>query len=371
MKRLLIIASWYDPTSNVGVFFRVQAEILAKHFDVTMCFPSSDVKEYDNSNFKLFSFKELNTKYGSSMWNAFLAKFTLKKTAKKIIKDKEFDFCIAQNVIIGGFIAYELKRSFNIPYITIHHTPYIPGPNYFNDNWRVGRVLKNSVDNFVVSNDLLRQFRNAGRNEKMKILHNPVTVKMESNSLKSIKSEQILVAISGQFNVKFNHELFFSSLNFISDEILFKIKILWLGYNSWGGGLSVEDVILGIKRYYSKTDLNIQLHSSLKTEEMINLLANSDLYVHTSFTETFGITSLEAMKLGVPVISTQNGGINEYAIQNVNSVIVNSFDAAIFGKALQNTLENLSQFDYKKVQKSVEHVATEDVFISTLSKAIG
>lgn len=371
MKRVLIIASWYDPASNVGVFFRTQAEILAKHFDVTMCYPSTTIRDNYSTNFKLFSFKEINTKYGSSKWSALLAKYHLKKTARNIIKNKEFDVCIAQNVITAGFIAYELKKTFNIPYITIHHNPYIAGSNYFNNNWRIGRILKNSIDNFVVSNDLLRQFRNAGRNEHIKVIHNPVSLSFDSNFLKSKTSNEIIVAISGQFNPKFNHELFFTSLNFIDHELLEKLKIVWLGYNSWGGNLQTKDVILGIKRHYNKTDLNIQLHSSLKKDEMIHYLASADLYVHTSFTETFGITSLEAMKLGVPVLSTQNGGINEYAIQNVNSFIVNSFDAARFGKSFQIILENLSQFERNKVKQSVEHVATEEEFINTLTRAIG
>ncbi len=371
MKRVLIIASWYDPNNNVGSFFRVQAEILARNFDVTMCFPSDSVNSYDLKGLKLFSYKRINTKLSSSKLDALRAKLQIKRTIDVIIRIGEFDLCIAQNIITAGFIAYELKKKYNIPYITIHHNPYMPGLNYFSNNWRIGRIMKNSLENFVVSNDLLRHFRIAGRSEKIKVIHNPVNVNFEIPTKKDKIVSYITIAISGQFNVKFNHELFFKALNYINHETLQKLKIVWLGYNSWGGNLVEEDVFREIKKVLPNFDLNIELHSSLQKLEMMHFLANSDLYVHTSFTETFGITSLEAMKLGVPVLSTQNGGINEYVLPNVNGEVINSFEPNILGKGLQNILNNLNKYDRQVIQSSVENVATEKEFLRVLTETIG
>ena len=372
MKRVLIIASWYDPNNNVGSFFRVQAEILARNFDVTMCFPSDSVNSYDLKGLKLFSYKRIDTKVGSSKLDALRAKAQIKRAICEIIRNREFDVCIAQNIITAGFIAYELKKKYNIPYVTIHHNEYMPGIEYFNNNWRVGRVLKNSRENFVVSNDLLKQFTRAGRTERIKVIHNPVTVDFEIKNNNYSNKNQIIIAISGQFNsVVKNHYLFFNSLSFIKEETLQKLKIVWLGYNSWGGNLVEEDVLRGIKQALPNFDLKIVLHSSLKKLEMMHFLASSDLYVHTSFTETFGITSLEAMKLGVPVLSTQNGGINEYLVPNVNGVIINSFEPSIFGKGLQNILDNLNKFDPQLVKGSVENVATEEEYLRVLTETIG
>jgi len=115
------------------------------------------------------------------------------------------------------------------------------------------------------------------------------------------------------------------------------LKIVWLGYNSWGGNLFEEDVFRWIKKVPPNFDLNIELHSSLQKLEIMHFLANADLYVHTSFTETFGITSLEAMKLGVPVLSTQNGCINEHVVPNVNGIVINSFEPNVFGAARFDT----------------------------------
>lgn len=371
MKKLLVIASWYDPNSNVGIFFRRHSEILSENFEVTMCFPAKEGKSYPSEKFKLFSYEEVNTKLSSTFKDRFLAKYQLKNAAKEIFKYGPFDACVAQNLISAGFIAYELKKAYSIPYLTIHHNPYMPGLDYFRDNWRIGRILKNSIRNYVVSNDLLRHFKIAGRNEKIGIIHNPVDLCCEDVLRRSKINGKITVSISGQFNVKFNHNLFFEALNFVDREILKDLEVVWLGYNSWGGKLNDDEVRQNINEHLDLSKLKLQLYSSLKPNEMHRILADSDLYVHTSFTETFGITSLEAMKLGVPVLSTQNGGINEYIKQNINGIIVNSFEPDIFGKVLQDTLKNLNRFNPREIKESVENVATKEEFLDTLTKAIG
>jgi glycosyltransferase involved in cell wall biosynthesis len=371
-KNVLVIASWFDPNNTIGNFFLTQAEILSRTFNVTMCFPSDIINTYDIYGLKLFSYKKINTKLNSSNLNALKAKIQLHKTVKAIMRNGQFDVCIAQNIITAGFVAYELKKLYKIPYVTIHHNAYHPGVEYFNTNWRVGRVLKSSLENFVVSNDLCRQFRIAGRTERIKVIHNPVTVDFEIKSNDFRNKNQIIIAISGQFNsIVKNHDLFFHSLGFIRDETLHKLKVVWLGYNSWGGNYLEEDVLLGIKKALVNLDIDIEIYSSLQKQEMLNYLANSDLYVQTGFTETFGITALEAIKLGVPVLSTQNGGINEYIIPNVNGIVINSFEPSIFGKGLQNILDNLNKFDPQLVKGSVENVATEEEYLRVLTETIG
>jgi len=52
-----------------------------------------------------------------------------------------------------------------------------------------------------------------------------------------------------------------------------------------------------------------------KQEQMEDILAIADLFLLTSDYESFGLAALEAMASGVPVVSTNAGGLKEIMIQ--------------------------------------------------------
>ena len=62
------------------------------------------------------------------------------------------------------------------------------------------------------------------------------------------------------------------------------------------------------------------------TNETINILSFSDLFLLTSSTESFGLAALEAMASSVPVISTNAGGLPEVNINGVSGYMSNVGD---------------------------------------------
>jgi len=68
-----------------------------------------------------------------------------------------------------------------------------------------------------------------------------------------------------------------------------------------------------------------------KLQQPENILAISDLFLMTSETESFGLSSLEAMACGVPVISTNSGGIPEVNVQGKTGFLSNVGDVDEMG----------------------------------------
>ena len=58
-----------------------------------------------------------------------------------------------------------------------------------------------------------------------------------------------------------------------------------------------------------------------KIEAVAPLLANADLFLLPSQTESFGLSALEALASGVPVIASDTGGIPEVVIQNTTGLL--------------------------------------------------
>lgn len=77
-----------------------------------------------------------------------------------------------------------------------------------------------------------------------------------------------------------------------------------------------------------------------KSNEVNKILCFSDLFLLPSETESFGLAALEAMASGVPVISSNTGGIPEVNIEGVSGYLANVGDVSTMAKKAIEILEN-------------------------------
>lgn len=89
-----------------------------------------------------------------------------------------------------------------------------------------------------------------------------------------------------------------------------------------------------------------------KQEQMEDILAIADLFLLTSEYESFGLAALEAMAAGVPVISTNAGGLPEIMIQGVTGYMGNVGDIQTMSRQAIDILENDDRLQQFKVAAS-------------------
>jgi len=99
------------------------------------------------------------------------------------------------------------------------------------------------------------------------------------------------------------------------------------------------------------------------SNEIDRILSYSDLFLLPSETESFGLAALEAMAWGVPVISSNSGGLPEVnfdgisgflsEVGNIDEMALNALkilkDDNNLNQFKQNALETAKQFDIKKI----------------------
>ena len=113
------------------------------------------------------------------------------------------------------------------------------------------------------------------------------------------------------------------------------------------------------------------------SNEIDKILCFTDLFLLPSETESFGLAALEAMSCGVPVISSNSGGLPEVNVDGVTGYLSNVGDVAnmsknaisilrddtVLNQFKRNALQEASEYDIKKILPLYEKVY-EDVIKS-------
>jgi glycosyltransferase involved in cell wall biosynthesis len=84
----------------------------------------------------------------------------------------------------------------------------------------------------------------------------------------------------------------------------------------------------------------IEFVGELEPQEVMERLARADVFCLPSFAEGLPVSIMEAMAIGVPVVSTYIGGIPELAINERTALTVPAGDAAALADALQRMIED-------------------------------
>jgi glycosyltransferase involved in cell wall biosynthesis len=71
-------------------------------------------------------------------------------------------------------------------------------------------------------------------------------------------------------------------------------------------------------------DFNFNNHGTLIREEVAQLLRSADIFLDLSDYQAFGRTGLEAMACGCTVVLPTKGGVDEYAINRENALLVDT-----------------------------------------------
>ncbi len=108
-----------------------------------------------------------------------------------------------------------------------------------------------------------------------------------------------------------------------------------------------------LKEEVKKKDLGDTLiMHGLVTSNLVDIYANASIFISTSRWEGFGLSILEAMSCGLPVVAFNNAGPSEI-LANGNGLLVEKENVAAFVEALESLMHNREKLEqYSVVAKN-------------------
>lgn len=290
MKKIVFFVEYFnhDGISN-------QIEILSKSLiDLykieIVCF--KNYKKFKNKKIEITEINIDNNRLNKLMPGL------LSKQIKKYIETKVADIFI---VVDSFFVNYISKKEFNSTNLI-----------YWMHSFDIDKKILNKIkdyDSVVVPSNCLKDKVDSALNNVI-IIPNAIVL---PNKTKSYDKTNKIVTVSKLVNDKN-----ISDLIYVVREIV--NKGVDISFNIIGDGPERNNLINLIKN--EKLGKNINMLGFYEHDDILTELMESDIFLFASNKETFGISVLEAMSVGLPVVCFDDDAIGEIINDDIDGFII-------------------------------------------------
>ena len=378
-KHIIFLARWYphryDPM--FGLFVQRHAEAAALFNDITVIYCHACERQQDNKTtrqqakkFEIVRTNENNVdtirvyyKKPKNKIQSLLRLYRANMMALKLCKKPDL---IHVHVLTRlGVIAWIQKILHKTPYIiTEHWSRYLPGNDFsgFLRKTACKLVVRNARTVTTVTENLATAMKNHGlKNDNYVVLPNVVNLDMFHISEKNNNPCKI-IHISCFEDKSKNISGLLESLKIIDDKgIDFQCKLI-------GEGMDLD--LMKEKAKNLQLINKVSFTGLLQGQALADELSSGDFLVLSSNYENMPVVILEALASGLPVVSTNVGGIKEM-IDDTKGILVEPRNKEALAEAMIKMIETHKNYDANYLRNSViEKYGYESVgmFLSRLYK---
>ena len=231
----------------------------------------------------------------------------------KFLKEREIEikFIHAHSLFDAGIWAYRYFKKYGTPYIiTEHNQLTFRDIDQEKSNTAVN-ALNNAQKNLVVSNDKIRQFAANGLLYDFINVGNLISSNFKAIDKKKVSNEIRLITIGAYSPIKDQNTLL-KALKIIDNNNIHNIKFTWIGIDGWGG--NNERQVRELIDQYDYKNIHTILKPKLNRMEVAKELNESDLFIFSSISEGMPVSVLESLGCGIPVFTSNCGGVDEVII---------------------------------------------------------
>ena len=373
-KDILIFCSWLDVDSNVGGFFSEQAFIIADVYNpILVVFKPISLSKKNLSISRITKIVEkrtvqdivvLEVQYAQRdvlgyRANNYFQQLAVKKLHSFLInRNIQTKFIHAHSIFDAGIWAYEYSLLYNIPFITTEHQQLSFRNISAGKSKLAVQALNSSYLNLAVSNDKIRQFAANGLFYDFRNVGNLISKNFFLNK-EVAKSENLQFITMGAFSPIKDQKTILNALQILDKKVSRKIDFVWIGHNSWGS--NNDSKVNKLLSEYHFTNINIILEPNLERTQIANYLNRSHLFLFSSISEGMPVSVLEALACGLPVYTSNCGGVDEI-ISNKNGIIYQIKDDQKLAALLLEFIRGHSIYDAELISKDILEKYGEHAF---------
>lgn len=231
-----------------------------------------------------------------------------------IVKNNNVDYVLIDTYSTSAFwyafFTSQLCRLFSLKYIPILHGGNLP--------FRLEKSVKlskmifnNAYINIAPSNYLLTEFRKRGFTN---IIHIPNSIEVGKYPFKlrnRIQPKLIWVrAFASIYNPK------------MAIDVFVKLKVKFPDATLCMVGPDKDGSLYITKEYAKSSHVDVEFTGKLSKEEWCKLASNYDIFINTTNFDNTPVSVIEAMSLGLPIVSSNVGGIPFLIDDNQNGLLV-------------------------------------------------
>ena len=275
-----------------------------------------------------------------------------------VIYRKQVDYVLidtySTKAFCYAFLCSQLARIFNIKYIPILHGGDLP--NRLKKNPKLCRMLfANAYKNVAPSGYLKLVFEKEGFDN---VIHIPNTIEIDKYEFKIRTELTPKLLWVRAFASIYNPEMAVKVLKQLQEKYP-SATLTMVGPDKDGSLQTTKD-------FAKSMDVSVNFTGQLTKEEWWQLAFQHDIFINTTHFDNTPVSVMEAMALGLPVVSTNVGGIPYLVTNKENALLVNDNDDHAMTKAIMDLIENkeksnfltrnartfIEQMDWKVVKES-------------------
>lgn len=253
-----------------------------------------------------------------------------------------------------AFIISQMCRILNLKYIAKLHGGNLP--NRLEKNPQLCKMIfKNAHLNIAPSQYLIEAFKNRGY---ATLLYIPNTIEIENYQFKARYDSSPKILWVRSLSPIYNPEM--------AIEVFYEIKKEFPKAALCMVGPDNDNMLTNLKQLADDLNLDVRFTGKLKKSDWITLSENYTVFINTTHFDNTPVSVMEAMALGLPVVSTNVGGI-PYLLENgknallvadndvarmVNCIKNLTIDVALKDEMVYNALALVQQFDWNAVKSN-------------------